>query len=380
MMHGLLHGTGLLLAGATAAYAVLAALAVVFAAARWRRPPSYAGPARPAVTVLKPLCGNEFALYEQLCSVCAQDYPQFQLIFGLQNARDTALPAVRRVQRQFPALDIDCVIDATRHGVNAKVSNLINMLSLCRHELLIIADSDIAVPPDYLARVLAPLADSEVGLVTCPYVGRARSGVWSALGALFINDWFMPSVRLSALFGSQAFVSGATVALRREVLERSGGLEQLGDQLADDYKLGVQVRSLGLRTVLSELSVETMVDEPSLMALWEHTLRWLRTIRSVQPWGYACLFTTFSLPMAALGAALAGFRPTALILLAITLGARLVLHLRRHSGGWLRLALLPLHDALLLALWCWSFLGREVSWRQTRFGVGRDGSLRRVHG
>jgi hypothetical protein len=128
-MHGLLAGSGLVLAGATAAYALLAATAVVLAVRRGRRSAFCAGPVRPAVTVLKPLCGNELALYEQLCSVCAQDYPQFQLIFGLQNSRDSALPAVRRVQRQFGALDIDCVIDATRYGANAKVSNLINMLS-----------------------------------------------------------------------------------------------------------------------------------------------------------------------------------------------------------------------------------------------------------
>ncbi|MGC2461722.1 MAG: bacteriohopanetetrol glucosamine biosynthesis glycosyltransferase HpnI [Steroidobacteraceae bacterium] len=378
-MHAVLTGLGLILAGATAAYAVLAAMAVVIAAARWRRPASYAGPARPAVTVLKPLCGKEFELYEQLCSVCAQDYPHFQLIFGLQNRGDTALPAVRRVQQQFAALDIDCVIDSTRHGVNAKVSNLINMLSRCRHDLLIIADSDIAVPPDYLSRVLAPLADPRIGLVTCPYAGRARPGLWSALGALFINDWFMPSVRVSALFGSQVFVSGATIALRRDVLARSGGLAGLADQLADDYKLGVQVRGLGLRIVLSDLCVDTMVDEPTLAALWGHTLRWLRTIRSVRPWGYACCFITFSLPMAVLGTALARFQPMALMLLGITVGARLVLHLRRRPGGWRQLGLIPLHDALLLALWCWSFRRREVSWRQERFGIGRDGSLHRVH-
>lgn len=119
-MHALLTGLGLILAGATAAYAVLAAMAVVIAAARWRWPASYAGPARPAVTVLKPLCGKEFELYEQLCSVCAQDYPHFQLIFGLQNPGDTALPAVRRVQQQFAALDIDCVIDSTRNGSTRK--------------------------------------------------------------------------------------------------------------------------------------------------------------------------------------------------------------------------------------------------------------------
>jgi ceramide glucosyltransferase len=188
----------------------------------------------------------------------------------------------------------------------------------------------------------------------------------------------MPSVRVSALFGSQAFVSGATMALRREVLRRSGGLAPLADQLADDFKLGVQVRALGLRVVLSDLCVDTMVDEPNLAAFWDHTLRWLRTIRSVQPWGYACCLVTFSLPLALVGAALARFEPMVLILLAITVGARLVLHFGGRPHGWRQLGLIPLHDALLLALWCWSFCRREVSWRKQRFGVDRDGSLHRV--
>jgi ceramide glucosyltransferase len=378
-MHGLLTGIGLALAGAAGAYATLAALASAFVAVRPRRRaavPTTA--ATPAVSVLKPLCGHEYGLYQQLRSVCVQDYPNYQIVLGLQNPHDSALPVVRVLKHQFDALDIDCVINPLRHGANAKVSNLINMLPHCRHDLLIMADSDIQVPPDYLARVLAPLADPAVGLVTCPYVGRARSGLWSALGAMFINDWFMPNVRLAALFGSQAFVSGATIAMRRQVLERSGGLGSLSDHLADDYQLGVQVRALGLKVAISELAVDTMVDEPSLAALCEHTSRWLRTIRSVRPGGYACCFITFSLPMAVLGAALAGFVPMALILLGITVAARLMLHFPRHARGWRQLGLIPLHDALLLTLWCCSFRGRQVSWRRERFGIGRGGLLHRV--
>ncbi len=347
-MHGLLTGIGLALASLAAGYAVLAALASVSAVARQRRQAASTAAPAGAVSVLKPLCGHEYRLYQQLHSVCVQDYPNFQIVLGLQNPQDGALPTVRQLKHQFDALDIDCVIDATRHGANAKVSNLINMLPQCRHDLLIITDSDIQVPPDYLARVLAPLADPAVGLVTCAYVGRARPGLWSALGAMFINDWFMPNVRLAALFGSQAFVSGATIAMRRAVLERSGGLAALRDQLADDYQLGVQVRAMGLTVRMSEVVVDTMVDEPSLAALWEHAARWLRTIRSVRPGGYACCFITFSLPMALLGAALAAFQPMALIVLAITVAARLMLHFPRHARGWRQLGLIPLHDLLLL--------------------------------
>jgi len=333
--------------------------------------------------VLKPLCGDEFELYERLRSFCVQDYPQFQVIFGLQNPADSALPVVRRLQQQFATLDIECVIDPTRHGVNAKISNLVNMLSRARHDLLLIADSDIEVPPDYLTRVLAPLADPQIGLVTCPYTGRPRGGLWSALGAQFINDWFMPSVYFAAMFGSRAFVSGATIALRRDVLARCGGLSGLVDQLADDFKLGAQMRALKLRVMLSDLCVDTTVDEPSLAAFCRHTLRWLRTIKAVRPWSYAGCFMTFSLPMAVLGAALARFDPRALVLLGVTAAARLMLHFGRHAAGsrrerWRQLGLIPMHDALLLALWCCSFGGREVSWRRERFGIARDGSLHRV--
>jgi ceramide glucosyltransferase len=381
-MHGWLAELGLILTAIAAAYALLAALATLIATARSRRAAPDTGAARPAVTILKPLCGSEPELYERLCSVCTQDYPQFQVIFGLHGPADTALPVARRVQQQFSALDIDCVIDPTRHGVNAKVSNLLNMLPLAKHDLLIITDSDIEVPPDYLKRVLTPLSDPRVGLVTCGYAGRAGPGLWSALGAQFINAWFMPSVYFAAMFGSQWFVSGSTIALRRELLARGGGLKALADQLADDFQLGAQVRALRLRVVLSDVRVDTLVDEPSLAALCRHSLRWLRTIRAVRLWAYTGCSITFSLPLAGLGAALAGFQPKALILLAITVAARLVLHFAgqrdRWRDGWRQLGLIPLHDALLLALWIWGFSGREVSWRQERFGVGRDGSLHRV--
>jgi ceramide glucosyltransferase len=384
-MQGTLMELGMIMAAAAAAYALLAALGTTLAALRARRPrpqgESNDGESDlPAVTVLKPLCGSESELYERLCSLCVQDFPRarFQIVFGVHNRADTALPVAQRVQQQFPHLDIQCVVDPTRHGVNSKVSNLLNMLPRARHDLLIIADSDIAVPPDYLRRVLAPLADPGVGLVTCAYTGQPTAGLWSALGAQFINAWFMPSVYVATLSGLQWFVSGATIALRRDLLARGGGLRGLADQLADDFKLGAQVRALGLRVVVSDLRVHTQVDEPSCSALLRHSLRWLRTIRAVRPWAYiGCLFT-FSLPLAVLGAALTRFHPDALLLLAITAVARVVLHFNGQRARWRQIGLIPLHDVLLLILWCWGFAGQQVSWRQERFGVGRDGSLYRV--
>lgn len=174
-MHGLGSSLGWLLSALAAAYAILAAAASAHARGR----SADAGRVRAPVTVLKPLCGEEFQLYEHLRSFCAQDYPRFQIVFGVQDDADSAVDAVRRLQQEFPALEIDLVIDPSPHGSNAKVSNLMNMLPRARHDLLLFADSDIRVPPDYLSQVLAPLAEPDVGLVTCPYSGRARPGASS---------------------------------------------------------------------------------------------------------------------------------------------------------------------------------------------------------
>lgn len=332
--------------------------------------------------MLKALCGAEPGLYEQLRSFCTQRYPRLQIIFGARDRDDPALQVVHRLRAEFPGLDIELVVDATLHGSNRKISNLLNMLPHARHELLVMADSDIVVPEDYLQRIVPPLLDARVGLVTCPYFGRVRSGVPALLGAMFINEWFMPAVRLAARFGSQSFVSGATIAMRRETLSAIGGLGMLADQLADDYRLGERVRRHGLRVVLADLFVYTAVEESSLRTLWGHELRWMRTIQSVQPLGYAFSLPTLGLAPSVIGAALAGFTSFAMGALAVTAAARLVLHCHDRSAGartwWLGLTLLPLRDLLLLLVWCWSFCSREVSWREQRYGVAQDGSLRRV--
>lgn len=377
-MHELTIMLGLAMTGLAGLYAMMVSVAI-----GWPR--KSVAPLRqplPPVSILKPLCGAESGLYEQLRSFCAQRYPQMQIIFGVRDRDDPALAVVARLRSQFPSLDIDLVVDATQHGSNRKVSNLLNMLPRARHGLLVMADSDILVPEDYLLRIVPPLLDARVGLVTCPYFGRAGAGVPALLGAMFINEWFMPAVRLAALFGSQSFVSGATIALRRERLAAIGGLETLADQLADDYRLGERIRRQGLRVVLAELPVHTAVEESSLRTLWGHELRWMRTIQSLQPLGYAFSLPTLGLAPSVIGATLAGFTPFAMGALGITAAARLVLHCHDRSAGagawWKGLALLPLRDLLLMLVWCWSFCSREVSWRDHRYGIAQDGSLRRV--
>ncbi|TLY79132.1 MAG: glycosyltransferase [Gammaproteobacteria bacterium] len=360
----------------------LAALAMAYAVTAWlavwlRRAPAQSGPgATPAVTVLKPLCGAEHELYGCLRSFCDQDYPGFQIVFGVRDADDPALEVVRRLQLEFAALELQIAIDPTQHGSSAKVSNLINMMPLARYDYLVIADSDVRVPPGYLAAVVAPLADPGVGIVTCPYRGRPRTGLCSLLAALFINDWFMPSVRVAALLGSRSFAFGASIAVRRNALEGIGGFASVADQLADDYRLGELTRRMGLRTVLSEVVVEHLVDEHGFGDLVRHELRWLRTIRAVRPLGYALSFVTFSLPLAALGSLLAGGGRISLTLLSITAMARLMLHSAacKPRTPLRQMWALALSDTLAFGLWCWGFAARRVQWRHARYRVARDGS------
>ena len=243
-----------------------------------------------------------------------------------------------------------------------------------------ISDSDVRVRRNYLYEVASPLQDPGVGIVTCAYRGFPRPGLWSVLGAMFINEWFMPSVSVAAMFGSRAFAFGVTIAMRREVLAGVGGFEAISNQLADDYRLGELTRRMGLRTVLSDVIVETCVDEPSFSGLVRHELRWLRTIRAVRPFGYMLTFVTFSVPVALLGSMLAAGSWSSTAMLGVTVLGRIILYLaaRNSDPTPAHLFALPLRDGLSLTLWACGFLTRRVHWRNDRYRVHRDGSAQPV--
>ena len=338
-----------------------------------------------SVSVLKPLCGIEPRLYENLVTFCKQAHPCFQLLCGVSSPVDPAIGVVRRLQAEYPHCDIKLVIDSRVHGSNPKVSNLINMVQWARHDVIVLADSDIAVEPDYLDTVTAPLADPDTGVVTCLYRAQSVGGFWPRVGALFINEWFAPSVRVAHVGGSRRFGFGATLALRRTTLESIGGFETLKDCLADDYWLAEHARTLGLNTVLSSVMVATDVIEPTFTALWLREMRWLRTIRSVNPLGFAFLFVTFTTPwllagmlltVSLIGTDAAATHPlaasTASIGVATGSMARILLHARsaRYSRAfWRDLPLVPLRDALLALQWLGAAFGSYVMWRGARMPV-----------
>jgi ceramide glucosyltransferase len=364
----------------TIAGTLLTLLATLYAlAALLCRPRTWADAGAPSaiepVTVLKPLCGFEARLEPNLETLCRQTHPHYQIVFGVRASDDPAIGVVRRMQARYPDLDIELVIDPRVIGANLKVSNLINMMAAARHPWLVLADSDITVEADYMERVTRPLADLQVGIVTCLYRGVPVGGFWTRVGALFVDTWFAPSVAVASRGGSSEFGFGATIALRLETLHAIGGFEALKDRLADDFWLGELTRRQGLRTVLSDVVVGTDVTEQSLKALWRRERRWMQTIRSLNGPGYAFCFITFTLPMLFLGLLLAPAWWNWIIALA-GLSARVTLQWRA-MPGLASLLLAPLRDVVLLLEWLSGFAGTTTRWREHRLAVDRRGATQR---
>ncbi|MEA2737658.1 MAG: ceramide glucosyltransferase [Acetobacteraceae bacterium] len=308
-MMPILAGLAAVLAGAGLAEVLIASrLVAAFARAR----PAATPFSRPPVTVLKPLHGDEPLLEEALATLCRQDYPEWQIVFGVQEEADTAIAVVRRLQADFPDLAIDLVIDPTLHGRNRKIGNLINMMPAARHDVVVIADADIHARPDYLDRLVAALQEPDVGLVTTLYAGLPAAGQHDAgatlaarLGATQITHGFLPSALLARELGRQDCL-GATMCLRRRDLDRVGGLRALVDHLADDNVLGRRILDLGSRVALADTVTLTTVPETSLRALFCHELRWARTIRALEPVGFAASVLQYPLAWALLTIVLAG--------------------------------------------------------------------------
>jgi ceramide glucosyltransferase len=329
--------------------------------------------APPPITVLKPLHGGEPMLTEALETLCTQTYAApFQIVFGVGDAHDRAVPVVEALRRRHPGLDIDLVIDPTRHGANPKIGNLINMFPAAKHDVIVIADSDVHARPDYLTRLAAALAKPGVGLVTTLYTGLpAFDGLSGRLGAAQITWGFLPGALLARALGRRDCL-GATMALRRDTLTAIGGLEALKDHLADDNVLGRLVRAHGREVALAGTVVATTVPETTLAALWRHELRWARTILTLEPAGFAASIVQYSLLWAFLGVV---FAPASLWTWFWALGVwALRAHvataidrsLRPMLGGLAfdgPLWLLPVRDLLSAAEWLVSPAGRRVDWR-----------------
>jgi ceramide glucosyltransferase len=350
----------------------------VIAVARFARRRVALPQEQPPVSVLKPLHGAEPGLYENLLSFVDQDYSAAQIVFGVRSPTDGALSIVRRIIAERPDRDIALVIDSRVSGRNLKVANLVNMLPAARHDVLVFADSDMRVGRDYLAAVTAPLYNPAIGVVTCLYRGVPTGGIWSRLGAMHINFGFLPGALAGEAMGTGDGCFGATIALRRAILEKIGGLAIVLDELADDHRIGAAVREAGLAVALSPCLVETSVSEKSLKDLWQHELRWARTVRLMAPVGFAGSIVTHAVALAAVAVLACGFSLTSLGFLAMSCALRwastaaIARMLRLPTEG---LWLLPLRDLLSFAVFIGSFCGRNVSWRDQMFRIEPSGRI-----
>jgi ceramide glucosyltransferase len=358
-------------------YALIAAgLLAKFAQKRATRNPCD----RP-VSVLKPLYDTEPELEANLASFCQQNYGgEIQLIFGLQKENDPALAVVERLRRRFPERDIRLCHDPKLHGANRKVSNLINMLPNASHDLLVLSDSDIRVEADYLENVIGALDGPRVGAVSCLYRGVPSGGIWAQLAAEGINTHFLPDALIGLRFGLAKPCFGSTITLRKGTLARIGGFEALADQLADDYAIGTAIRRLGLDVAIPPLLVSHICYDRSLGELFSHELRAARTIRNIDPVGYAGLVVSNPTPFALFAAVLAGFNATSLFVLLLALASRMIVSIqasklrggeRRGSVAWLS----PFRDLLSFVVFAASFLPGPLVWRGHRYELRSDGTL-----
>ena len=347
----------------------------------------------PPATIFKPVRGADAEAYENFASFCRQDYPEYQIIFGIREESDPAAAVIRRLIAEFPERDIELVISSNDLGYNAKVSNLQNMYERAKHDVLLITDSDIRVEPDYLRRVVAPLGPQtnlqtgpqterpKAGMVTCLYRGTNATTFAGLLENIGISSTFGPEVCTARALEGIKFALGATIAMRRELLERIGGFPALADYLADDYLLGNYAANEGLEVVLSDCVVEHVSGPDTFAAMLKHQLRWGRSTRISRPRGYRGLVLTYGTATALIALLAWDFSNFALWLLAATMSARFlpvfvigVYGLKDRALAryfWL----VPIRDLIAFGVWVVSLAGDEVEWRGVKFRVLPGGKL-----
>ncbi|MCU1325045.1 MAG: glycosyl transferase, family 2 [Bryobacterales bacterium] len=350
-----------------AAYNLLAIAGALRFKLQRRRRPRFS----PAVSILKPVKGRDDGFYDAIRSHASQVYPEFEILFGVADLTDPAVADIERLRREFPHVPIQ-VIATPNDAPNRKAGSLDILARLARHEVLLVNDGDILVPPDYLTNVLDGLADDSVGLVTCIYRGRGGS-LPAKAEALGIGTEFAPSVLVARLLSSSGFALGSTMAFRRRELDAIGGFSSIREYLADDYQLGARISALGKKIIMPNIVVETNLGSGSLAQVWRHQVRWSRTIRISRPGGYLGYVVTHA-TFWCLVAELTGAGRIALFGLLVRLAAAAVALAALESPAT-SLPFVPFRDLFGFAVWCAGLFGNTVEWRGEHFRLLRDGRM-----
>jgi ceramide glucosyltransferase len=361
----------LLLAAAPLAYYVTAILAALrfFRRERARTLPSYA----PPVSLLKPVRGVDFGSYENFSSFCRQDYPEYEILFAVNDEIDPAVPLIRRLAAEFPERRIRLVVGADQIGTNRKVNKQIRLTREAQHEILVLTDGDVRVGTNYLREVVAPLADAKVGAVTSFYRAIAEKSLGAELEAVGASSDFFAGVLVAEWKEGMTFALGASIVTTKHWLGKIGGFEAIANMHSDDYELGHRIAKAGAEVLLSREGVWTMYPAQSARGFWEHQVRWARTVRLCRPISYAGLIFTHGLPWALLAAWVA---PAKWIAGAYVLAYIVLRFLMAWTVGvWgvrddllkKKIWLVPLRDAIYFAVWIASFASKRITWGGQEF-------------
>lgn len=335
----------------------------------------------PPVSILKPICGFDDQTYANLASFCRQDYPKYQIIFGVQESHDSSMEVVKQIMRDFPKVDIQLIVNDRTLGTNRKVNNLASALARADYEVLLLADSDVRVGPDYLQQVVQPLRNPQVGVITCLYRSITQGWV-TTLESLSTSTEFHPGVLVSDQLEGTKFAMGQTIVIRRSILEEIGGFKAIANYLADDFQLGHLPSQAGHRVVLSSYVVDHVLPlRDTVLNALQRQIRWVVGIRVSRPWGYIGLIFTYGTVASTGLLVLTGGAPFSWIIWHLTwvlrvamawiVGVRCLQDPVAKSWFWLS----PLRDFLSFALWAYGFLGNTFRWRNHLFRLTKKGEL-----
>jgi ceramide glucosyltransferase len=334
----------------------------------------------PPVSILKPVRGLDPDAYENFASFCRQDYPEYEIVFCVGDHSDPVLPVIQRVIRDFPGSNIRVLFGSGRDATNDKVAKLARLSKEAKYEVLVINDSDVRAEADYLRTVVAPLANPEVGAVTCFYVPTDETTLVQRLQTVGMYSDFYPGIVVAWQLDGVKFALGPTIATTRARLNGFGGYETIENRPADDLLVGRLIAEQGCEVKLLPYPVLTVADFQSLRDLFLKRLRWIVVMRHMRPWGHFGLVFTWGLPWSLLAAALAPTSAIAGAFLAAYFAVRALMTIQVASWGlkqrvpWQGLALIPVWDAMAFVIWLASFTRSTIRWRDRDYLI-RDGEL-----